>query len=180
MKLLRQVPAALLLLLSVACHPKSQEYKVADTSHANTDRVYKSEEDQLQELKSAADSTMAPQDNKNSPPRQPGKSTPYENWDKKIIKTATITLEVKNYKTFNDLLRAGVKETGGYVAGEEQTQSDYKIENVVIIKVPVDRLTTPSRGLHLPVKRWWRKRLIRRMSAPKWWIPGREWKRKKE
>ena len=60
-------------------------------------------------------------------------------WDKKIIKTASLNLEVKDYNTFYSSLREKVKATGGYIAQEEQTQSDYKIENSLTIKVPVDQ-----------------------------------------
>lgn len=60
-------------------------------------------------------------------------------WDKKIIKTASINLQVKNYKSFNELMHENIRKFGGYLAQEEQNQTDYKIENIVIIKVPVDQ-----------------------------------------
>lgn len=60
-------------------------------------------------------------------------------WEKKIIKTASLNVEVKDYNTFYTSLREKVKIVGGYVSHEEQTQSDYKIENSVTIKVPVDQ-----------------------------------------
>lgn len=60
-------------------------------------------------------------------------------WDKKIIKTASLNLEVKDYNTFYSSLREKVRAAGGYIAQEEQTQSDYKIENSLTIKVPVDQ-----------------------------------------
>lgn len=65
--------------------------------------------------------------------------TPNIDWDKKIIKNASINLEVKNYKSFNEQTRENIKKFGGYVAQEEQNQTDYKIENIVTIKVPVDQ-----------------------------------------
>lgn len=58
-------------------------------------------------------------------------------WDKKIIKTANLKLELKNYKAYNDQIRKNVKTFGGYIAQEEQTQTDDRMENVVTIKVPV-------------------------------------------
>lgn len=60
-------------------------------------------------------------------------------WDKKIIKTASLNLEVKDYNTFYTSLREKVRAAGGYIAQEEQSQSDYKIENSLTIKVPVDQ-----------------------------------------
>jgi hypothetical protein len=70
-----------------------------------------------------------------------GKTTlePKIDWDKKIIKIASVDLEVKNYKSFSDLLHSNIKKFGGYIAREEQNQTDYKIENTVSIKVPVDQ-----------------------------------------
>jgi hypothetical protein len=60
-------------------------------------------------------------------------------WDKKIIKTASLNLEVKDYNTFYSSLREKVRAAGGYIAQEEQRQSEYKIENSLTIKVPVDQ-----------------------------------------
>nr|WP_315822627.1 DUF4349 domain-containing protein [Paraflavitalea speifideiaquila] len=60
-------------------------------------------------------------------------------WDKKIIKNATLSVEVKAYTQFNDLVRNAVKQSGGYIAREEQSESDYKVENSLTIKVPVDQ-----------------------------------------
>lgn len=68
-------------------------------------------------------------------------------WDKKIIKTASLNVEVKEYAAFSASLREKVKAAGGYIAQEEQTQSDYKIENTIVIKVPVDQFENASTSL---------------------------------
>ncbi|TKK67190.1 DUF4349 domain-containing protein [Ilyomonas limi] len=60
-----------------------------------------------------------------------------EDWDKKIIKTARLTLELKNYTTFNTAIHDKLKRYGAYIAGEQQTESDARIENILTIKVPV-------------------------------------------
>jgi len=60
-------------------------------------------------------------------------------WDKKIVRTAQVSMEVKNYQTYNDLLRRTIKQLGGFIASEEQSQSGYKKENALVIKVPVDQ-----------------------------------------
>ena len=60
-------------------------------------------------------------------------------WDKKIIKTASVNLEVEDYNKYYTSIREKVKSMGGYIAQEEQSQSDYKIENSMLIKVPVDQ-----------------------------------------
>ncbi len=65
-------------------------------------------------------------------------STPNnEDWDKKIIKTARVTLELKDYKPFNAAMHDKLKKYGAYIAGEQQTESDARIENALTIKVPV-------------------------------------------
>lgn len=66
-------------------------------------------------------------------------STPHIDWDKKIIKTATLKVEVKDFKSFTDIVHKAAKQYGGYIANEEQSQSDEKIESTISIKVPVDQ-----------------------------------------
>jgi hypothetical protein len=60
-------------------------------------------------------------------------------WDRKIVKTASLNVEVKNFKDYTAQLHGKVRAAGGYIAQEEQNESAYKIENTVVIKVPVDR-----------------------------------------
>src|ERR1043165_3042716 len=49
---------------------------------------------------------------------------PKIDWDKKIVKNANLNLEVKDYNAYNISLRQKIKQFGGYVAQEEQNQSD--------------------------------------------------------
>jgi uncharacterized protein DUF4349 len=60
-------------------------------------------------------------------------------WDKKIIKTADIELQLDNYKKFNISIHSSLKNFGAYIADEKQTENDYRIENSITIKVPVDQ-----------------------------------------
>lgn len=57
--------------------------------------------------------------------------------DKKIIKNATVKLEVKNYDSYAQKIKNIVKKFGGYVAKEENFLTDGKMEALVSIKVPV-------------------------------------------
>lgn len=68
-------------------------------------------------------------------------STPNQSadWDKKIIKTAYLKLEVKKIKVYVDIVHNAAKQHGGYVANEEQNQSEEKIESTISIKVPVEQ-----------------------------------------
>lgn len=60
-------------------------------------------------------------------------------WDKKIVKTGSLNVEVKNYNDFNSSLRQKIKQFGGYISQEEQSQTDYSIQNSAVIKIPVDQ-----------------------------------------
>ena len=74
------------------------------------------------------------------------------NWDKKIIKNAILNLEVKDYGAYNTSLRVKVKQFGGYIAQEQQSQSEYKIENTLIIKIPVDQFDDALNGITMDAK----------------------------
>jgi len=60
-------------------------------------------------------------------------------WDKKIIKTAEVRLELKDYATYNQSLHKGLKDFGAYIAAEEQSLTDDGCTNQLTIKVPVDQ-----------------------------------------
>ena len=71
--------------------------------------------------------------------QQPSQVQPKIDWDKRIIKTANLNLEVKKYNDFYRSIREKVAQLGGYVAQEQQSQTDYKLENTLVVKVPVDQ-----------------------------------------
>jgi hypothetical protein len=58
-------------------------------------------------------------------------------WDSKIIKTASMKVEIKDFKKYNSYVHNAVRQYGGYVAQEDQTLSDEKSETSITIKVPV-------------------------------------------
>lgn len=94
------------------------------------------------------DEEKAPEGNKKQQQPTPQQSPAHNpDWDKKIIRNATLSVEVKDYKHFNELVRTSVKQMGGYIAQEEQSESDYKIENSVTIKVPVDQFDNTVQAL---------------------------------
>ncbi len=92
--------------------------------------------------------------------QSPAKEVPVkQDWDKKIIKNAALNLEVKDYKTYYSFIRQQVNEIGGYVAQEELSQSEYKIENTLIIKVPVDQFDNAVTALSDKVEKVNEKRI---------------------
>ncbi|QEC65914.1 DUF4349 domain-containing protein [Panacibacter ginsenosidivorans] len=60
-------------------------------------------------------------------------------WDKKIIKNAHVTLELKDYNAYNSSLHNKLKSYGAYIAQEQETESDDQIANDITIKVPVEK-----------------------------------------
>ena len=135
--------ASIMGMLLIACnnYDKGESTKAADITLAETqnnaptdagNKMYYGVTDSTAPVPAAANEEQ---------PKKPGTpvSAPNVDWDKKIIKNATLSVEVKNHKSFNDFVHDQVKRTGGYVAEEEQNKSDYKIENIATIKVPVDQ-----------------------------------------
>ena len=74
-------------------------------------------------------------------------------WEKKIIKNATLNGEVKDYKAFSKQLNEKIRKYGGYLSTEEQSQSEYQIQNSVVIKVPVDQFENAINDLAKDVSR---------------------------
>lgn len=66
-------------------------------------------------------------------------SPSYIDWDKKIIKTAEVSLELKNYAAYNQKIHNGLRAFGAYIAAEEQNFSDDRAANTIVIKVPVEQ-----------------------------------------
>lgn len=140
MKWIYCLMAAMLLCIFIACNQTVKEKMVSADVMLH--------EMKQEEAKAAppppmglleADTVAMPNNSGNQQGQIPQKANTKPDWDKKIIKTGNISLEVKQYAAFNELVHATVKKLGGYMAQEQQNQSDYKIENSVIIKVPVDQ-----------------------------------------
>jgi hypothetical protein len=128
--------AAGTLLLQVSCDQSSESKVVKD--------VQLEEMNKMEEFSGESgdhfmqDTLTASSGNgQQAPPVPKQKSYAPADWNKKIIKNGQLNLEVKDYKAFSKKLREKVTAAGGYVASEEQHNSDYKIEEVMTIRVPV-------------------------------------------
>ncbi|HXB91976.1 MAG TPA: DUF4349 domain-containing protein [Puia sp.] len=149
--------AALLLSLCISCntHSSTEKFRLLsrraedrtmanDVSTAAADSSGSSADVGQTAYKSAnkdgekADEKSADDQKGSGSPAPPA---PRQNldWDRKIVKTANLKIEVKHFGSYLQQLHHLVKESGGYIAQETQSQSDYSIENTVAIKVPVDR-----------------------------------------
>jgi hypothetical protein len=70
---------------------------------------------------------------------QGGQVAPPLEINKKIIKTATMHLEVKDFAKYNDMVHKSLRQYGAYIAQEDQSANDYSVSNNISIKVPVDQ-----------------------------------------
>ena len=74
----------------------------------------------------AVDSTAAPApdqgivENTQNAPAQKRQEVPVIDWSKKIIKTATVSVEIKDHAAFSGKLRELMQKQGGYIARENQ------------------------------------------------------------
>ena len=154
MRFIKPIAILAALIFIISCNQqdeKSSKVQEVALHEVNDDnKSIEKEVESTAETKSLgeiADSNADPR-GKQSPQKKDDKKQKQEpktdlaakpDWNKKIIKTATVNLEVKDYNNYYTSLREKVKNMGGYIAQEEQTQSGYKIENNMTIKVPVDQ-----------------------------------------
>lgn len=138
MKLVRIGVTALLLCIVFACNNASKrQMAAADVKQlARTIENTKEAVDNLKQLP-----TPPPGGNKQPQnPQQPNTTAAVNmDWEKKIIKNADLNLEVTDYNAYNQQVHSSVKQWGGYIANETQQSSEYKKENIITIKVPVDQ-----------------------------------------
>jgi len=109
----------------------ASEYGMAELQKTDSQKNNQNEKQQIpvgKNLPFATDSTT-------SPLQAP--VTLHTDWDSKIIKNATLKVEIKDFKKYNNYVHSIVKQYGAYVAQEEQTLSDEKSETSITIKVPV-------------------------------------------
>lgn len=132
----KQFLAALLLFsIFISCNKKNNEKALVD-ENASQNMELRMPDKQI------PFGTMQAQvaDSAAQPPTstEPKKAqAPDPDWDKKIIKTATLKLEVPDLKLYNESVHKTIKQFGGYIAQEEQNLTDERSETVMSIKVPV-------------------------------------------
>jgi hypothetical protein len=144
--------AALIAVLISACQngaeKESDNRQVADITLVDVQN--KATPNMAASATVATDSTGSPE----SLVMNNGQSPLNPDWDKKIIKTANVSLELKDYANYNTLLHNKLNAYGAYIAGEHQEESDYQISNEVTIKVPVNKFddllnSLPAEGVKL-------------------------------
>jgi hypothetical protein len=134
------VLAVLCLLIIMSCNSnktKAEPDQLALSSVVSNAPITLAET--ANQLYTADTTTFSEEPDDGNNKKQKFQQLPKTDWDKKIIKTAALNIEVKDYDKFSSTVRDITKRSGGYIAREDQHQSEYKLENVITIKVPVDR-----------------------------------------
>ena len=153
--------AFIAILLFAACRnngsKESQSIVELEKSTDNNKQKTKEKVDQL--LNNVGNIENAPQQIEKTKQEKPQIPVTKEDWDKKIIKTATLNLEIKDFKNYNSIFRDKVKQVGGYIAQEQQSETEYKIENTLTIKVPVEQFDNSVQLLINDVKKLNEKRI---------------------
>jgi len=131
---------AIALFISCKNESKKDSLAVVETDLKKIE-MYKPQDDINKNgiVGNISDTVAAPQEEPDRAKKNQQSPLVKQDWDKKIIKTANLNLEVKDYNAYNSSLRDKLKQFGGYIAQEEQSQSEYKIENILTIKIPVDQ-----------------------------------------
>jgi len=121
--------ACLAILLSIACNSAEEKQL---TSKASTETMELTEP-------AAADTAYTSHQissDQSSKEKTPGTAS-FQDWDKKLIKTANISIEAANYARFDQDIRSALKRHGAYIASEELAFSEDRKQNMMTIKVPV-------------------------------------------
>lgn len=108
------------------------------SSCENNNKVADVTLEDIQQEEKAAD-TMARID-QTPPVKSPANTKSIQpDWDKKIVKTAQLDAEVKDYHNYYRSIADKVRSVGGYISSEQQAQNEFRIENTLTVKVPVHR-----------------------------------------
>lgn len=125
----------LLATLAVACSNNNrQELKAADI------QLIEGQKDKIDYAAAAVDSAAAPAPPPPSNEEQvlnSGNAVPPPPFNRQIIRNAQVEMECVDFTSFSAQLYGVVKSNGAWLDSEQETQSDYRRQNVMTIKVPV-------------------------------------------
>lgn len=88
---------------------------------------------------------------------QPQQQSPAAN--RQIIRTARLEAEIPDFKAYAASLRNVIKSTKAWVESEEETHSDYRHQNVLEIRVPVENFEALINALDGMDAKWLEKKI---------------------
>lgn len=125
---MKRILIAVMAILVLSCNANKEEQQAAQKSEIPDF-----------EIADTAVTTGGDNGNKQKLPPVNAPATPVTDWTKKIIKTAELSIETRDYHAFNTSVHHTLGNFGAYIASEQQVETDEQITNTVSIKVPVDR-----------------------------------------
>jgi len=132
------ITVAICLFIFISCNRNNNSPEVKND--ITTDQSLQTDQNVKQKQEQQIPSQKQPSAFKDSTNNTTGTTAPvYVDWDKKIIKTATVKIEVKDFKSYNDNFHKTLKQYGAYIAQEDQNLINERSEDVVAIKVPVEQ-----------------------------------------
>ncbi len=138
--------SAFALVLAASCQNNSENQKDVATQEVMATEPLSAKSEEIG-YNNSADTIAQPAAPAGTPDQQPNQKQKPSNtlpapvrpdWNKKIIKNASLELEIKDFKTFENQVSAIAGKYSGYIAEENQESSDYKMQSRVSIRVPVD------------------------------------------
>jgi hypothetical protein len=131
--------AFLLLVMSCNRNGEMEAEKNLATAPGDVTEMQTTDEKYKEEDGATADSTANGFGGIQQPVKRTDETLVKTDWDKKIVKSARLNMEVKDFKSFSSQVAQKVKQYGGYISHEQQSNSDYKIETDIVIRVPVEK-----------------------------------------
>lgn len=127
------IGALLISATFFSCNKGKQKGTTADVT-LSAPLQAENKESADQQIPVVLQDTFARQASTTAPANTPGTNN---DWTKKIIKEATVKIEVKNFKNYNAFLNNKVKQYAGYIAAEENNFENDQSQAIISIKVPV-------------------------------------------
>jgi len=143
------LPALLAGLILVACNNIQNKENVP----ATTDQAISS----IEETPAPPDQEQEKQKEISAKPNV----TPTANadWNRRIIRTAQLKLEVKELKQYYNPMRDRIRAVGGYIAGEELVENDFERQVRLSIRVPVDQFDAALEALSIQTEKTLERRI---------------------
>ncbi len=128
-----------IMLALLACQEKSANFSSEQSGTAKSENAVFSPP--MNEIIRDSEENIDEKEQDQQPGKKPIYSQPDANpdWDRSIIRTATMETEVKDLKNFSSSARTLIRQLGGYVAAEEFAIDDYRKNATITLKVPVQK-----------------------------------------
>ena len=137
--------AILSLLMLAACHNNANEHSKSPNDLISADikqseNISDKDIPVINDQQPIATDTTTPVANQTTQPTSGNKTSApvvVADFSKKIIKTATVKIEVKDFKSYGEGLNNKLKQYGAYISQEDNNTVEGRSEAVLAIKVPV-------------------------------------------